>query len=33
MRSFLVALAFLTIVPVRFRKLPAPRDIARSRFW
>src|SRR5262249_47410216 len=33
MRSFLVALAFLTIVPVRFREIPAPHDIARSRFW
>src|SRR5436305_872648 len=33
MRSFLVALAFLTIVPVRFGKMPTPRDIARSRFW
>jgi adenosylcobinamide-GDP ribazoletransferase len=33
MRSFLVALAFLTIIPVRFREMPAPDDIVRSRFW
>jgi adenosylcobinamide-GDP ribazoletransferase len=33
MRSFLVALSFLTIFPVRFREMPAPRDLARSRFW
>ena len=25
MRSFLVALAFLTVVPIRFRTLPEPR--------
>jgi adenosylcobinamide-GDP ribazoletransferase len=33
MRSFLVALAFLTVVPVRFRELPPPGVVARSRFW
>lgn len=33
MRSFLVALAFLTIVPVRFRETPAADMVARSRFW
>ncbi len=33
MRSFLVALAFLTIVPVRFRTLPDAVTVARSRFW
>ena len=33
MRSFLVAVAFLTVVPVRFRKLPAPDVVAASRFW
>ncbi|MFN4260551.1 MAG: adenosylcobinamide-GDP ribazoletransferase [Gemmataceae bacterium] len=33
MRSFLVALAFLTIVPIRFRQPLADRDIARSRLW
>jgi adenosylcobinamide-GDP ribazoletransferase len=33
MHSFLVALAFLTVVPVRFRKLPEPAAVARARFW
>lgn len=33
MRSFLVALAFLTIIPVRFRVLPDESTVARSRFW
>jgi adenosylcobinamide-GDP ribazoletransferase len=33
MRSFLVALSFLTIVPVRFREMPSAPDVARSRFW
>jgi cobalamin 5'-phosphate synthase/cobalamin synthase len=33
MRSFLVALAFLTVVPVRFQALPDPATVARSRFW
>ncbi len=33
MRSFLVALAFLTIVPIRFRTLPDAGTVARARFW
>jgi adenosylcobinamide-GDP ribazoletransferase len=33
MHSFLVALAFLTVVPLRFRELPPPAAVARSRFW
>jgi adenosylcobinamide-GDP ribazoletransferase len=33
MRSFLVAVGFLTVVPVRFREPPADRDVARSRWW
>src|SRR5690242_16600444 len=33
MRSLLVALAFLTLVPVRFRNPPDAGDVARSRFW
>jgi adenosylcobinamide-GDP ribazoletransferase len=33
MQSFLVALGFLTIVPVRFRQLPPPETVARARFW
>jgi adenosylcobinamide-GDP ribazoletransferase len=33
MRSFLVAVAFLTILPVPFRKLPTADVVARSRFW
>jgi adenosylcobinamide-GDP ribazoletransferase len=33
MRSFLVALAFLSVVPIRFRQLPSDADVARSRFW
>jgi adenosylcobinamide-GDP ribazoletransferase len=33
MHSFLLALAFLTVVPVRFRKLPSTDAVARSRFW
>jgi adenosylcobinamide-GDP ribazoletransferase len=33
MRSFLVAVAFLTIIPIRFRDMPTPADVARSRFW
>jgi adenosylcobinamide-GDP ribazoletransferase len=32
-RSFLVALAFLTILPVRFRKMPTADIVAASRFW
>jgi adenosylcobinamide-GDP ribazoletransferase len=33
MRSFVVALAFLTILPIRFRTLPDAVTVARSRFW
>src|SRR5205085_937427 len=33
MRSFLAALAFLTVLPIRFREMPSPTVIARSRFW
>ncbi len=33
MRSFLVALAFLTIIPIRFREVPDEATVARSRFW
>jgi adenosylcobinamide-GDP ribazoletransferase len=33
MRSFLVAVAFLTVLPIRFGKLPDPAIVARSRFW
>jgi adenosylcobinamide-GDP ribazoletransferase len=33
MRSFLVALAFLTVVPVRFRTPPTAECVARSRWW
>src|SRR5262245_32285816 len=33
MRSFLVALAFLTILPVRFRTPPGPAEVARSGLW
>lgn len=33
MRSFLVALAFLTVVPIRVREAPRPEDVARSRYW
>jgi adenosylcobinamide-GDP ribazoletransferase len=33
MRSFLVALAFLTVVPLRLKTLPTPATVARSRFW
>jgi len=33
MHSFLVALAFLTIIPIRFREMPSPAVVARSRFW
>jgi adenosylcobinamide-GDP ribazoletransferase len=33
MRSFLVALAFLTIIPIRFREMPDEQTVARSRFW
>src|SRR6266516_4837113 len=33
MHSLLVALAFLTVLPVRLRELPSPQFVARSRFW
>jgi adenosylcobinamide-GDP ribazoletransferase len=33
MQSFLVALGFLTILPLRLRGLPAPAVVGRSRFW
>jgi adenosylcobinamide-GDP ribazoletransferase len=33
MRSFLVAVAFLTVLPIRFGKLPDAAIVARSRFW
>jgi adenosylcobinamide-GDP ribazoletransferase len=33
MQSFLVALSFLTVLPVGVRKLPSPEVVARSRFW
>lgn len=33
MRRFLVALAFLTVVPVRFRRWPEAEEVARARFW
>jgi adenosylcobinamide-GDP ribazoletransferase len=33
MRSLLVAVAFLTVVPVRFRDFPSESEVARSRFW
>jgi adenosylcobinamide-GDP ribazoletransferase len=31
--SFLVALAFLTVLPIRFRTLPPAAVVAASRFW
>jgi adenosylcobinamide-GDP ribazoletransferase len=33
MHSFLVALAFLTVLPIRLPKLPTAEVVARSRFW
>jgi adenosylcobinamide-GDP ribazoletransferase len=33
MRSFLIALAFLTVAPIRFRDMPDAAAIARSRYW
>jgi adenosylcobinamide-GDP ribazoletransferase len=33
MHRFLVALSFLTVVPIRFRKMPTAEDVAASRFW
>jgi adenosylcobinamide-GDP ribazoletransferase len=32
-KSFLTALAFLTVLPIRFRVQPSAEDVARSRFW
>jgi adenosylcobinamide-GDP ribazoletransferase len=32
-QSFLVALGFLTLLPVRLRSLPSVEVVARSRFW
>jgi adenosylcobinamide-GDP ribazoletransferase len=33
MRSFLTAVAFLTVIPIPFREAPSTAGIARSRFW
>ncbi|MBL8797640.1 MAG: adenosylcobinamide-GDP ribazoletransferase [Planctomycetia bacterium] len=33
MHSFLIALAFLSVTPIRFRALPADEAVARSRYW
>ncbi|HMC63549.1 MAG TPA: adenosylcobinamide-GDP ribazoletransferase [Gemmataceae bacterium] len=33
MRSFLVTVAFLTVLPIRFREMPGAELVARSRFW
>jgi adenosylcobinamide-GDP ribazoletransferase len=33
MHSLLIALAFLTIIPIRFRELPPASTVARSRWW
>jgi adenosylcobinamide-GDP ribazoletransferase len=33
MKSFLTALAFLTVFPIRFRESPSPTVVAQSRFW
>jgi adenosylcobinamide-GDP ribazoletransferase len=33
LQSFLAALAFLTVLPIRFRMLPAEQVMARSRLW
>jgi adenosylcobinamide-GDP ribazoletransferase len=33
MHSFLVALSFLTVFPIRFRKMPSAEAVAASRFW
>lgn len=33
MRSLLVALAFLTIFPIRFASIPHEKILSRSRFW
>src|SRR5437867_12818849 len=33
MKSFLTALAFLTVFPIRFRESPSPAIVSQSRFW
>jgi len=33
MKSFLTALAFLTVLPIRFRETPSSTVVAQSRFW
>jgi len=33
MKSFLTALVFLTLFPIRFRESPSPTVVAQSRFW
>jgi adenosylcobinamide-GDP ribazoletransferase len=33
MRSFLVAVSYLTIIPISFGKAPSARVVARSRYW
>jgi adenosylcobinamide-GDP ribazoletransferase len=33
MKSFLTALAFLTVFPIRFRETPSSTVVAQSRFW
>jgi adenosylcobinamide-GDP ribazoletransferase len=33
MKSFLTALAFLTVFPIRFRESPSSTVVAQSRFW
>jgi adenosylcobinamide-GDP ribazoletransferase len=33
MKSFLTALAFLTVFPIRFREFPSPTIVAQSRLW
>ena len=33
MKSFLTALAFLTVFPIQFRQSPSATVVAQSRFW
>lgn len=33
MRSFLVAVTLLSVLPIPYRALPSPDAVARSRFW
>lgn len=33
MRSFLIAVSYLTIVPISLSKAPSDRAVARSRYW